>query len=1627
MTPPQPSPDQTINSSTWAHSTPSSTDPTCSSATYNTAGSSENSHSITSADNDEYICFMVKSALGVPGYKKHQVDYNPPTVSITQNGSTLTATSSASDLPTTPDWKHSGPLNSSPTCSGATYSGSGSTITGATNQKYYCFRVTDKAGNHGYGSILVNLSAPTLTLTQNNTTVTATGTGLTGFAYFKSSSDPTCDATNTSSTYTSGASATSMTNDQWVCFKAKNSLGVYGYAELEVDLTAPVITISQDQDSVDGSATVSGSTINSSTWAHSTPSSTDPTCSSATYNTAGSSENTHSITSADNDEYICFQVKSSLGVPGYKKYQIDYNPPTVSITQNGSTLTATSTASDLPTTPDWKSSGPISSSPTCSGATYSGSGNTITGATDQKYYCFRVTDKAGNHGYGSILVNLSAPTITLTQNNTTVTATGTSLTAFAYFDNGTTDPTCDATNTTATWTTGTSATALDDNDWVCFRAKNSLGVYGYGKIEVDLTAPVITITQDQDSVDATATVSGSTINSSTWAHSTPSSTDPTCSSATYNTAGSSENSHSITSADNDEYICFMVKSALGVPGYKKYQVDYNPPTVSITQNGSTLTATSSASDLPTTPDWKHSGPLNSSPTCSGATYSGSGSTITGATNQKYYCFRVTDKAGNHGYGSILVNLSAPTLTLTQNNTTVTATGTGLTGFAYFKSSSDPTCDATNTSSTYTSGASATSMTNDQWVCFKAKNSLGVYGYAELEVDLTAPVITISQDQDSVDGSATVSGSTINSSTWAHSTPSSTDPTCSSATYNTAGSSENTHSITSADNDEYICFQVKSSLGVPGYKKYQIDYNPPTVSITQNGSTLTATSTASDLPTTPDWKSSGPISSSPTCSGATYSGSGNTITGATDQKYYCFRVTDKAGNHGYGSILVNLSAPTITLTQNNTTVTATGTSLTAFAYFDNGTTDPTCDATNTTATWTTGTSATALDDNDWVCFRAKNSLGVYGYGKIEVDLTAPVITITQDQDSVDATATVSGSTINSSTWAHSTPSSTDPTCSSATYNTAGSSENSHSITSADNDEYICFQVKSSLGVPGYKKHQVDYNPPTVSITQNGSTLTATSSASDLPTTPDWKHSGPLNSSPTCSGATYSGSGSTITGATDQKYYCFRVTDKAGNHGYGSILVNLSAPTLTLTQNNTTVTATGTGLTGFAYFKSSSDPTCDATNTSSTYTSGASATSMTNDQWVCFKAKNSLGVYGYAELEVDLTAPVITISQDQDSVDAAATMAGSATIVSTTWAHTTLSATDPTCSSATYNTAGSSENTVSITSTDNNKYVCFRVKNSVGVFAYKKWTVDYNPPVVSVAQSGSTLTATSSASDLPTTPDWKSSGPISSSPTCSGATYSGSGNTITGATDQKYYCFRVTDKAGNHGYGSILVNLSAPTLTLTQNNTTVTATGTGLTAFAYFDNGTTDPTCDSTKTTGWTTGTSATSLDDNDWVCFKAKNSLGVYGYAELEVDLTAPVIILSQDQDSVDATATMAGSATIVSTTWAHTTLSATDPTCSSTTYNTAGSSENTISITSTDNNKYVCFRVKNSVGVFAYKKWTVDYNPPSVSVSQNGSTLTATSNASDLPTTPDWKSSGPHNSNPTCFSATFSGSPAIRP
>ena len=79
-------------------------------------------------------------------------------------------------------------------------------------------------------------SAAVLSLTQDNTTVNATGAGLTDFAYLKSSFYVNCR--NTTLAYTDGQSATGLSNQQWVCFKAKDAANnTWKYANLQVDLS----------------------------------------------------------------------------------------------------------------------------------------------------------------------------------------------------------------------------------------------------------------------------------------------------------------------------------------------------------------------------------------------------------------------------------------------------------------------------------------------------------------------------------------------------------------------------------------------------------------------------------------------------------------------------------------------------------------------------------------------------------------------------------------------------------------------------------------------------------------------------------------------------------------------------------------------------------------------------------------------------------------------------------------------------------------------------------------------------------------------------------------------------------------------------------------------------------------------------------------------------------------------------------------------------------------------------------------------------------------------------------------------------------------------------------------------
>ena len=76
-------------------------------------------------------------------------------------------------------------------------------------------------------------SGSALVLTQNNNTISAsaaTGFTLTDFAYFKSSTNPTCTSAGT---YGNTGTSTTLTDKQWVCFRAKKSDNSYVYAKLQ--------------------------------------------------------------------------------------------------------------------------------------------------------------------------------------------------------------------------------------------------------------------------------------------------------------------------------------------------------------------------------------------------------------------------------------------------------------------------------------------------------------------------------------------------------------------------------------------------------------------------------------------------------------------------------------------------------------------------------------------------------------------------------------------------------------------------------------------------------------------------------------------------------------------------------------------------------------------------------------------------------------------------------------------------------------------------------------------------------------------------------------------------------------------------------------------------------------------------------------------------------------------------------------------------------------------------------------------------------------------------------------------------------------------------------------------------
>ena len=150
----------------------------------------------------------------------------------------------------------------------------------------------------------------------------------------------------------------------------------------------------------------------------------------------------------------------------------------------------------------------------------------------------------------------------------------------------------------------------------------------------------------------------------------------------------------------------------------------------------------------------------------------------------------------------------------------------------------------------------------------------------------------------------------------------------------------------------------------------------------------------------------------------------------------------------------------------------------------------------------------------------------------------------------------------------TSSSTPPDCDSEdSFTNTGSGAKRISISSSDKDYWVCFKVKDSNNVYYYYKYQIDFTPPTISVSggssplANGDILTITSSATDLPAGAKWQYTEPAAASIVCSNVANgwkaladgdsgtAGIQLTVSGISSNKVkYCFRVTDRAGNIGY-----------------------------------------------------------------------------------------------------------------------------------------------------------------------------------------------------------------------------------------------------------------------------------------------------------------------------------------------------------------------------------------------------------------------------------------------------------------------------------------------
>ena len=1524
--------------------------------------SSGDSIPLTSSLENKYICF--KAVDGTDDTLVTYIAYGPisltraPTITVTPASDdsspkqtiTISATSTATDLPAIPAWQHK-VIDGSDTCNAAemtsgTTTGSSVTLSSeADNDKKVCFGVTDTNSNTGYAASGVisgiDRTAPTITSISGDKIDQAYGQGETieivvtlseaftaisepsqltlslnsgGTATYRGSSNPDSSGHNTqlSFNYTvaAGDNAADLNvtafnfNGDGVTDPAGNSLdatlpvgsNLADGSDAIIDTTDPVINVSSV---VNNQVSATVTETNLSTFFYQLLSLTNcdaTTVGTFTIYTPGTAISLHLSESA------CFRAEDTAGNTAYatSTTAADTTAPTITVTPASDdsspkttiTVSATSTATDLPAIPAWQHK-VIDGSDTCNAAemtsgTTTGSSVTLSSEADNdKKVCFGVTDTNSNTGYAASGVisgiDRTAPTITSISGDKIDQAYGQGETieivvtlseAFTAISEpsqltlslnsggtatyrGSSNPDSSGHNTQLSfnYTVAAGDNAADLNvtafnfngDGVTDPAGNSLDATlpvgsnladGSDAI-IDTTDPVINVSSVvNNQVSATVTET----NLSTFFYQLLSLTNcdaTTVGTFTIYTPGTAISLHLSESA------CFRAEDTAGNTAYatSTTAADTTAPTITVTPASDdsspkttiTVSATSTATDLPAIPAWQHK-VIDGSDTCNAAemtsgTTTGSSVTLSSeADNDKKVCFGVTDTNSNTGYAASGVisgiDRTAPRIAVSTifhlgGSASVSATviETNLSSFEY-QLPATATCNSNNTNSfsSYTAQSVLTLAAN-QTVCFKATDTAGNTAYAT-STDKTPPTITV--------------------------TPASDD-------------------------------------------------SSPKQTIT-----ISATSTAIDLPAIPAWIHK-VIDGSDTCNAAemtsgTTTGSSVTLSAEADNdKKVCFAVTDTSNNTGYAAsgVITGIDR-----------------------------TDPTI---------------TVTPDED--------------------DSTAKTeITVSATGDDVAAISSNVGSGIKSSSWLHKVIAGAD-TCD-ATQMSSGTSSGSSILFDAEsyNSHKVCFSVEDNVGHKVYAESGtisgIDINnidpPPTITVTPASDdsspkqTIKVIGSSIDADIDPtSWRHK-LLTPTETC-GVTQMtdatlGNSPTLNRETQNNHkVCFAVTNTSNNTGYAASGVisgidrtNPGVRVSSVVNNQVSATVTETNLSSFEYQLLIST-ICDSSLTRgfNTYTPGTTLT-LTLGQKACFKATDTAGNTGYATSTRAGILPTITVTpaSDDSSPKQTIKVIGSsidADIDPTSWRHKLLTPTE-TCGVTQMTDATLGNSPTLNRETQNNHKVCFAVTNTSNNTGYAASGVisgiDRTNPGVRVSSVvNNQVSATVTETNLSSFEYQLLISTICDSSLTRGFNTYTPGTTLTLTLGQKA-CFKATDTAGNTGYATSTRAGILPTITVTPASDdsspkqTIKVIGSSIDADI-------DPTswrhklltptetCGVTQMTDATLGNSPTlnrETQNNHKVCFAVTNTSNNTGYAASGVisgiDRTNPgVRVSSVVNNQVSATVT----------------------------------------------------------------------------------------------------------------------------